>query len=297
MISILLPIYNYPCSALLDALYEQASQLGVPFEIIAFEDGSTLHTHQNKATANRLNIYYTQLPANIGRSAIRNKLASAAQYAHLIFMDCDVMPASEQYLSSYYQLIQENNYDIVCGGRLMPNWHDVAPNFRLNWLTGYYRESTQKNKNKNKINHFLSNNFLIRKELFHTIQFEESLRQYGHEDTLFGIAARKHTFVISYCDNPVIHTGLEDNATFLHKTNQGLQNLLLLKQNFLSPEEIQQIKLLRVYNRIEQLHLLSLTRCVAKCINPTLSWLLIQKKPSLYLLDWYKLGQLTLLDK
>ena len=292
MISILLPIYNYPCSALLDNLYEQAFHLGVPFEIIAYEDGSTLYTHQNKATAERLHITYAQLPQNIGRSAIRNKLASAAQYTHLIFMDCDVMPASDQYISSYYQQIQQHSYDIVCGGRLMPSWHEIAPTFRLNWLTGYHRESAHSNKRA----HFLSNNFLIRKEIFRTIQFEESLRHYGHEDTLFGIAARKQAFKISYCENPVIHAGLEDNATFLDKTNQGLQNLLFLKKHFLSPDEVNQIKLLRVYDRLQQLHLHELIRTIAKCINPTLAWLLIHKKPNLYLLDWYKLGQLTLLD-
>ena len=41
MLSILIPVYNQDCTLLLGTLNEQASRLGVEFEIILAEDGSS----------------------------------------------------------------------------------------------------------------------------------------------------------------------------------------------------------------------------------------------------------------
>ncbi|MBK9012976.1 MAG: hypothetical protein IPM82_02230 [Saprospiraceae bacterium] len=66
----------------------------------------------------------------------------------------------------------------------------------------------------------MTNNFLIPRQLFLEIQFDETLRQYGHEDTLFGMELARRQVPIVHIDNPLEHIGLEPVDVFLRKTEQ-----------------------------------------------------------------------------
>ena len=89
MISILIPTYNYNITRLVADLHQQALDTYVDFEIIVIEDGSTLFVEDNKAVNDFEFCRYIILSENIGRSAVRNKLADEAKFGHLLFMDCD----------------------------------------------------------------------------------------------------------------------------------------------------------------------------------------------------------------
>mgnify|MGYP000465830659 CR=1 FL=1 len=72
---------------------------------------------------------------------------------------------------------------------------------------------------------------LISKSLFQQLKFNESISEYGHEDTLFGIELQTKNIPINHILNPVVHLGLENEAIFLNKQEKAIQNLvLLLKQ-------------------------------------------------------------------
>lgn len=87
MLSILIPTYNYDITALVNKVYQQSKSCNIKFEILVFDDASTdLEVRKDNSSINALeNTSYTILESNIGRSAIRNKLAKNAQYEWLLF--------------------------------------------------------------------------------------------------------------------------------------------------------------------------------------------------------------------
>ena len=87
MLSILIPTYNYDVTRLVTELHRQALNTYVDFEILVMEDGSTQFLEENKAISNLQFCHYTALSHNIGRSAIRNRLADEARYGHLLFIE------------------------------------------------------------------------------------------------------------------------------------------------------------------------------------------------------------------
>ncbi len=304
MISVLIPIYNFDCSALLQSLAMQAVLLGVEYEIIAFEDGSASFLKENTKAAELYNIKYTQRENNVGRSAIRNLLAKEAKYEYLIFLDCDVTPSYDNFLSIYILHIEQNkNVDIIYGGRAVINKEAVEDERILNWKTCYFRESkngmhngytkniTETNQPNNANHHFLTNNFLIRKAIFNDISFNEELKGYGHEDTLFGLDALAKGYDISFIDNPVCCQHLETNEDFLAKTRTSLENLSWIIDHH---PEAQKINLVNKYNLLKSMYFDKVISPIFIASHSQLEKRII-KKPSLYLFDLYKLGYLCML--
>lgn len=290
MIAILIPIYNYNATPLLRELHAQATMLSIPFEVIVIEDGSQHHTKQNRETCKELKINYSALKANIGRAAIRNLLADKATYDWLIFMDCDSRIPSQNYLSSYYQAILEGKHSIVCGGRVFGDLNEISSNARLHWYCGVHKEPNANSSHRNQ--HFISNNFLIQKSVFEQIRFEESLKNYGHEDTLFGIKLRSANYAVHFIDNPVFHEGTETDTIYLEKTKSALSNLRTLTEEFLTYDEALQIKILRIYYGFKILKITKLLAMGYHLFGVRIEQQLKSGKPSLILFDLYKLGLL-----
>lgn len=288
MISVLLPIYNYACKSLFYELHSQLAASGVDFEVIAIEDGSQHHVYENRDAAALLNITHIALPHNIGRSAIRNKLAAMARYEWLLFMDCDSRLVRADYIRTYIESAAKYKESVICGGRLFGNKEEVAPEYMLHWYCGTLREPKADENNIGKA--FLSNNFLIRRELFGKVCFEEGLKGYGHEDTLFGIALQKASYDIRYIDNPVFHEGLDSNEAFLIKSRMAVINLRTLKERFLHPDDYEQIRLLQYYEKFRSCYLHYLLAAIYDLFHRQIEKQLKSKKPNLYLFDLYKLG-------
>ena len=244
MISILIPIYNFDVCQLVADLKGQCEKLAIKYEIICFDDGSG----EDYKTINRRvkseHIQYQELPKNLGRSAIRNALGKAAKFPYLLFMDCDSKVVRADYMEKYIR--ETDPATLLYGGRCYASQMPEDESLRFHWYYGMKREvSPVSQRGKMPYHGFMTNNFLIPKDVFLRIQFDESLRQYGHEDTLFGLELKNRNIRIRHIDNPLEHLGLEPARTFLRKTRKGIENLLALYQ------EGKQIdtKLLRVFEK------------------------------------------------
>src|SRR5574344_2260662 len=115
MLSILIPTYNYNCSKLCYALYEQALTLKVDFEILVYDDCSSKKCIANKDLMTLPNVVYKELKQNYGRAAIRNLMVKESKGEYILFLDCDGQVASQNYLVLYNKF--KDDADIVCGGR------------------------------------------------------------------------------------------------------------------------------------------------------------------------------------
>src|SRR5436189_2661628 len=101
MISICIPVYNYHITGLVEALRKQAEQVKVPVEIIILDDASDPSFLQQNKPLEKLADQYVIMPENLGRSGIRNQFLQYAMYDYCLFLDCDVIPVSANFLSVY----------------------------------------------------------------------------------------------------------------------------------------------------------------------------------------------------
>ena len=94
-LSVLVPIYNYNALQLVLDLHGLLQRENLDAEIVLADDSSTEHTDWFDKVSQLSRLTLWQAPHNLGRAAIRNKLASLAQGQWLWFVDCDTaLPAT-----------------------------------------------------------------------------------------------------------------------------------------------------------------------------------------------------------
>lgn len=297
MLSILIPIYNYNAVSLVRSLHNQAEILNIDFEILLLDDASdnTLSREENAVLKELSYTKLFELPTKAGRSIARNFLAGQAQYDYLLFLDCDSEPVDDEFIKRYIPFC-EGDTVVVCGGTA---YKPIVPskNRYLRWVYGTRAETkSAQERNKRPNSKFSTFNFLIAKKLFWSIRFNELLRNYGHEDTLFGLELRKRNYVIQHIDNPLYHTGIDTNEVYLEKTRQGVRNLKILLENYQDKDcLIKDIRLLRVYTKIEKYKLSSLFYLNYFLFKKMMLFNFNSRFPSLFLFNLYKLNYLCYL--
>ena len=302
MISILIPVYNFDIRLLVNDLYQQLTEAGIPFEILCYDDGSSeifkqlnrqllspsLHSpippYPPIPPSSHSPILYHELPQNLGRARIRNALAKAAQYPYLLFMDCDSKVVSPHYIQHYINHLQSDV--LLYGGRSYAPAPPKQAALRFHWNYGTQREQIPSNiRQQHPYHAFMTNNFLIPKAIFEEIQFDERLTQYGHEDTLFGLELQQRQIKILHLDNPLEHIGLEDQSVFLQKTKQGIQNLAFLAKEHPHLET----RLLKTHRKLQKIGLIGITKRILQAMQPFILQKLKAENPDLKWFDLYKL--------
>ncbi|MBR5335926.1 MAG: glycosyltransferase [Bacteroidaceae bacterium] len=284
MLSILIPTKDYCCRTLVEELCRQANECGIDYEIIVGEDGSS---PENMA----LNAPVAQLPycrivvrqPNVGRSRIRNILAQEARGKNIMFIDSDAAAEQNDILQLYTQALEEHR--VVCGGL----YHSKKPqdgncSLRHRYELAADRQRSAKEREKVPYDRFSTFCFAIRRELFLNIGFDESIRNYGYEDTLFGYELRRRGVAIKHIDAPLLHIGLESNSVYLSKVEESLRTLLQLR------DKIEPTTLLRCYARIESMHLTGAVALAWRMLRPVIRLNLLGRHPSLTLFNIYKIG-------
>jgi glycosyltransferase involved in cell wall biosynthesis len=259
MFTICIPVYNYNSLRLINDLNKQADTLSFPIQIVVINDGSGPAFTSLYNCSFPARTRYVLLTENIGRAKIRNLFLDYCQYDYLLFLDCDDRVISSNYLADYAMQISLGG-DVICGGI---KYQEEVPvrNKTLHWSYETKKEGEHKKRRK-KFPHqaFISNNFLIRKDVFSKIKFNETLDQYGHEDTLFGYDLYKAGFDIKYINNPVLNEDLNDNLTFLKKTEMAIQNLVAILKFNQDREFVKSVTLLRTYFRFRRIGIIYLLR-------------------------------------
>jgi len=293
MISICIPIYNSDVRTLVHALKAQADSLNIVYELLLIDDASTNGCQKlNASLATLPKVRYIELEKNIGRSAIRNLLAKEASCRYLIFMDSDVQLASPDYVQKYYECCREG---IVCYGGKTNLPECPAPECRLRWLYSVKREepcAAERNLNPNRS--FITYNFLIDKEIFRTVSFDETLKTYGHEDTVFGFRLLEAGIKVVHIDNPLLYCSFDDSITFIKKTELGIQNLASFYNNNIENKNgfAAEVKLLRAWKRLDSINITGFPALLFRIFRTAMLKNLTGKRPSIFVFDLYKLGYL-----
>jgi hypothetical protein len=294
MLSILIPIYNYNVYPLVLELHKQCTDCGIDFEIICIDDASTQDQSKNNPIPFLTNCSFVELPQNIGRSKIRNLLATKSNYEWLLYVDCDTFPENSAFISNYISRINLSAKNVFFGGIVYTK--DKPDNDQLlRWIFGQKREAiavSERKKNPYKTT-FVSN-ILINKRVFDILSFDEKITKYGYEDFTFIQTLKLENIEIEHIENPLYHLNLETSSLFLSKTKTALETLLFISKTN-SKIEIDS-KIIKTYKILSDFKINLLIAKLFQKLQLKLEHHLTSEKPSLLVFDCYKIGYFCYLN-
>jgi len=234
---------------------------------------------------------------NIGRSKIRNKFKEYANYQYLLFLDCDSGIVEDEFLLNYVNEINiKKGGQVICGGRVYSN-ENKDKTIRLRWKYGKYNEcQLLKVRKELPNNSFMTNNFIIKKEVIDFVNFDERLSLYGHEDTIFGLELKLKNIIIEHIDNQTIDNGLESNDTYLKKIDESILNLVQINVAY-DDVFLNEIRLLRSYNLIKRNRMIFLVKIYHFTCSRLSVFFFKKGFVFLKMLSLYKLGLFIKLNK
>ena len=321
MLSVLIPTYDFVCYPLVAALQAQGERLGLDYEILVADDGSRCaeSVAANAAIEALPRCRFIRRERNAGRAAIRNFLASEARGEWLVFIDCDACVENAAFLADYAAAAAE--VPVVVGGQYhTPRMQGAADgskksadsskksadsfsysadrkdlpvdsrpsrecSLRLRYETEADRRRSAEERRRHPYRNFSTFNFMVRRDVFQSIRFDEGCREYGYEDTLFGAELERRGIALRHIDNPLLHTGLDTNAQFLTKSEAALRTLSRLYDRVGEYSRVGS-----AYRRVENCHLAPLLRAGYRLAGPLLRRCLERSAaPSLRLFALYKL--------
>lgn len=257
ILSVLVPIYNWDISLLLDKLVEEihSGKFNDMVEAIVIDDCSTddkIRAANGKKVLEcrntGVNIKYSELRDNIGRSLIRNKLAEQASGKFLLFLDADVLPDQADFLRRYIDYISINEWDVVCGGlsSLHRKMIDKKYDFCFYWNTKIVAKAAEV-RNKTPWRYLWTSNVMVKNSVFLEVPFNEAFSGYGYEDAEWGIRLSKRHKIL-HMDNTVSHLGLVTKETTYKKMRDSIGNYVLLAR--LHPDAFQESHIYRISRRL-----------------------------------------------
>jgi glycosyltransferase involved in cell wall biosynthesis len=289
-ISLLIPVCDYDIVALVHGMKSALGKVPEFCEILIGDDGSSSEFKEMYQSLVGDGVRLITSEKNIGRSAIRNRLALESTGDYLLFIDADtVLPGTaEAYFRKWLPMI--NYYHVLCGGILYLDAAPGDPDKLLRWKYGKWREQRKASeRNKNPHEWFSTFNLLIEKKVFSKIRFNEELKQYGYEDKLLGFQLKKAGVEILHIDNGLIHEGLETNKEFLNKIKLGIENLSKLYDDVTDKRTFTRlVPLLRIYRRAKFFRLTLILARIYIHYRERMEIRLDSGKVSLILLFFYK---------
>ncbi len=272
-------------------LDEQAKNEGIVYEILVGDDcseTSIIHQYKQYETGGSIRVFKHR--NRLGRSANRNFLAQNAKYDFILFIDSNAEVKDLHFIRKY--LSAKDLAPVLVGGIAYSEIPPLDSACLLRWKYGRSREmKSSELRNRKPTQSFISFNFLIRKNIFNQIRFDESLLEYGHEDTLFGFRLKQKNVNILHLDNALIHSGMITGEEFLYKTRKSLENLKYILQILDDdPEFIQEVKLLKTFRRFRKIKIDRVLKYFFPIIRKNLESCLTSRNPMILFFQLYKLA-------
>lgn len=295
-LSICIPVYNRDIAKLVQALELEIQEQSLDAEIVIIDDASSNKDILDKNNSILESFPYIKLSQNVGRSQIRNLFIKFAKGEYLLFLDCDGLIINEYFISNYLHYLDSHPESMVIYGGRVVSSVSAGKDYDLRWLFAKNRENPSlKYRKQHPYLCFQTNNFLIKKDIFSKISFENQLKKYGYEDVLFSFELKSAGIKIDHLDNPVFNNDIESNLIYLQHVEESIGNIAWLLHQSKYREELKEIKLIKAYLYLEKLKLKKLYRRLMLPFKNKLRRDLEGKAISLRKLDLYKL--LLLVEK
>lgn len=285
MLSVLIPTYNYDVYKLIEEIHAQCERTEILFEIVVIDDGSVDFKAKNELINKLSHARYICLENNIGRTAVRGKLADAANYKWLLFLDSDVLLAQNTFIQNYIQAIEKTSRDVVFGGIVYQD-NKPSDDLLLRWHYGREREAKSVTQREKSPYFIISQNLLIKKETFiaaNTVQ-----ENFYGLDNFFSNQLKRQNAKVGHIDNPVIHMGLETNSAFVTKALKAVETTVIFEEKGLM--DTAERPLQKSYLKLKSLGLAKIFNFTISKFKSTMERNFLSGKPNLFWFDLYRLA-------
>ncbi len=290
MLSVLIPTYNYDVGKLVRKVHMQLNASKIMFEIIILEDGSSQDINT------KIHLSHTKILVhkhNLGRVKARQFLAKSSKYDWLLFLDADVLPKNDSFISDYINQLN-SGYEAVFGGFTYYN-ERPKKDYVLRWKYGMNKEQVPAHKrNLNPYKVIISANYLIKKTAFETINSKMTNNGYGY-DNYFGALLKLKQISILHIDNEVYHLGIEKSSNYLNKKEQAAETLIrLYSANTITTHDND---LLSLFSYLNRYGLAVIFSGIHKLLRPLMKYNLTGSNPSIKVLQLYRISYMCYISR
>jgi len=287
MLSVLIPVYNYNITQLVNELHKQLVASNIDFEIICLDDKSNQDIIDlNLSIGSLSNTTYKLSDKNNGIALNRQILVAAAIYDWIILIDADVELRDENYISNYLNIIEKGN-NFIFGGFAYKNIKPKNTHL-LRWKYGKkYEAISAKQRNPNPYKVTIAANMLAKKDNYKSLDLSSIGNNYAM-DYFFGALLKENNQKVLHIDNQVYHLGIESSPKYLKKKERAVETLLKLYSS--KRIKIHSNSLLKVFILLKKTKLVYVFNVFYKWFGSKLKHNLTSHNPSINLLQFYKLS-------
>jgi len=252
VLSVLIPTYRDDPTPLLAELLNQAADTSV--EILIYDDGTGDTEINTKLVAMAKNhetpigLFFAR--ENKGRAQARNHLMENARAEWVLFLDADMRPEIDTFLSDYLAEIIKDDADIIFGGFTVAQERQSGDT-ELHRAFSQTSDCLDANERTAKGPQYVaSSNLCVRKLVLHAEPFDTGFSGWGWEDSEWAArVAKKYT--LKHADIPALHLGLESTETLLSRFKTSGPNYIRFTRAH--PELAKSLTLYKMSQRLKGL--------------------------------------------
>ncbi|MEQ8556996.1 MAG: glycosyltransferase family A protein [Henriciella sp.] len=220
---------------------------------------------------------------NRGRSHARNRLVAMAETDWILFIDADMRPDNDTFLSRYLEAIRKSEAPaLVAGGFTL--WQ-VQPTQQTALHAAQSAASeclTAEARSRAPGRFVFTSNILVHKDVLKAVPFDDGFSGWGWEDVDWGLRVSER-FDIKHIDNTTTHLGLDTTNDLLKKFGSSGANFARLVERH--PEAAKSMRLFRMAQRVKRLPLGGFWKATSKLMART-TWM--PMKARLMALKFYR---------
>ena len=291
MLSILIPTFNTDCLCLVTDLQKQCEELQAQYEntfdyeIIVGDDASTdeATVTRNEVIEFLPNCEFVRMETNVGRAHLRNWLIDYSHFDYVLLFDADAEVISDNFLWKYWTARQENA--VIVGGVATPQSAPKGCELRLKYELAAEKLRTLPYRQQYPYDFFTTFSVMFHRQVLDQVQFDERITEYGYEDALMGVRLSELNIPVIHIDNPLLHTGINDNESFLCNSEAALRTLSMMGEPMTNKARVSQS-----YNKLVKWRLKPIFLFFYRISKGAMRKNLLSHRPSLFIFNLYKLG-------
>lgn len=279
------------CLCLVTDLQKQCEELqaqygeSFDYEILVADDASTDESIVNKNEMMEYlpNCEYIRMESNVGRVSLRNWLITNSHFDYVLFIDADAEVISDDFVLMYWETRQENS--VIVGGIKTPTAAQRGHELRLKYELAAEQQRTLSYRLEYPYDFFSTFNVMFHRAVLEQVVFDERITEYGYEDAMMGVQLAQINVPVIHIDNPLLHTGINDNHSFLTNSEAALRML-----NRLGAPMTKKARVALTYNKANKMRIGALLRAFFRINKGWMRKNLLSHHPSLFIFNLYKLG-------
>lgn len=188
---------------------------------------------------------------NKGRSRARNRLMAFAESDWILYLDSDMQPDDDAFLTRYLEAIRDTTEPaLVVGGVSLRHAVPTAQT-RLHAAQAQASECLPASaRAKAPGRYVFTGNLLVHREICETVNFDADYKGWGWEDIDWGLRVANQ-FEVRHIDNPATHLGLDTDQALIAKYAASARNFERLITRH--QDQMQDTALYRLSRRLRHL--------------------------------------------